>query len=69
VRWLCVIGLCVYPIVPAWSAGFCPAQVPADTKVAIVSVVGAFRTGKSFLLDLLLRYLRWSDEHPDGEDR
>ena len=33
-------------------------QVPDDMKVAIVSVVGAFRTGKSFLLDLFLRYLR-----------
>jgi atlastin len=29
-------------------------------KVAIVSVVGAFRTGKSFVLDLFLRYLRYS---------
>lgn len=27
-------------------------------KVAIVAVVGAFRTGKSFLLSLFLRYLR-----------
>lgn len=33
-------------------------QVPEDMKVAIVSVVGAFRTGKSFVLDLFLRYLR-----------
>lgn len=29
-------------------------------KVAIFSVVGAFRTGKSFVLDLFLRYLRHS---------
>ena len=34
------------------------ARAPADMKVAVVSVVGAFRTGKSFLLDLLLRYLQ-----------
>ncbi|DBA05278.1 TPA: LOW QUALITY PROTEIN: hypothetical protein N0F65_007440 [Lagenidium giganteum] len=33
-------------------------KVPADIKVAIISVVGAFRTGKSFALDLFLRYLR-----------
>jgi len=30
-------------------------------KVAIVSVMGAFRTGKSFLLDLFLRFLRYDD--------
>jgi hypothetical protein len=34
-------------------------------KVVIVSVVGAFRTGKSFLLDLFLRYLRYTEEHGD----
>ncbi|TMW65717.1 hypothetical protein Poli38472_008359 [Pythium oligandrum] len=33
-------------------------KVPEDMKVAIISVVGAFRTGKSFVLDLFLRYLR-----------
>lgn len=33
-------------------------QIPEDMKVAIFSVVGAFRTGKSFVLDLFLRYLR-----------
>mmetsp|Transcript_38403 Transcript_38403/g.61923 ORF Transcript_38403/g.61923 Transcript_38403/m.61923 type:complete len:677 (-) Transcript_38403:51-2081(-) len=27
-------------------------------KVAVIGVMGAFRTGKSFLLDLMLRYLR-----------
>ncbi|GLD92109.1 hypothetical protein PINS_up000642 [Pythium insidiosum] len=34
-------------------------KVPEEMKVAIVSVVGAFRTGKSFVLDLFLRYLRY----------
>ncbi|KAF1332694.1 Atlastin-like protein, partial [Globisporangium splendens] len=33
-------------------------KVPEDMKVSIISVVGAFRTGKSFVLDLFLRYLR-----------
>lgn len=39
-------------------------QVPQDMKVASISVVGTFRTGKSFLLDLMLRYLRYYDENP-----
>ena len=32
------------------------AAVPTGMKVSVVSVVGAFRTGKSFFLDLCLRY-------------
>ena len=42
--------------------------VPRDAKVAVVSVVGAFRTGKSFLLDLFLRYLRAGAPAGEGDD-
>lgn len=44
-------------------------KIPKDTKVAIVSVVGGFRTGKSFLLTLLLRYLKVQGGRPaEGQD-
>ena len=34
------------------------AEEVADRKIIIISVTGAFRTGKSFLLNYLLLYLR-----------
>ena len=34
------------------------ARVPKGMKLSVVSIVGAFRTGKSFLLDFFLKYLR-----------
>lgn len=37
-------------------------------KVAVVGVMGAFRTGKSFLLDLMLRYLRETSSRVVGMD-
>eukprot|EP00746_Dinoflagellata_sp_MGD_P009061 gnl/MRDRNA2_/MRDRNA2_118272_c0_seq1.p1 gnl/MRDRNA2_/MRDRNA2_118272_c0~~gnl/MRDRNA2_/MRDRNA2_118272_c0_seq1.p1 ORF type:complete len:612 (+),score=165.12 gnl/MRDRNA2_/MRDRNA2_118272_c0_seq1:92-1927(+) len=36
-------------------------------RVAIVSIMGAFRTGKSFFLDLMLRYLRYQEETGNHE--
>jgi atlastin len=38
-------------------------RIPADYKVAVVSVVGAFRTGKSFLLSWFLRYLHHQESN------
>ncbi|CAD7951270.1 unnamed protein product [Amoebophrya sp. A25] len=40
------------------------ASPPVELKVAVVAVMGMYRTGKSFLLDLLLRYLRNQDKGP-----
>ena len=43
-------------------------NVPQDMPVSLVSVVGAFRTGKSFLLDFFLKYLYASEgKRPDME--
>ena len=34
-------------------------------KVSVLAVVGAFRTGKSFVLDIFLRYLQYCEDHPE----
>ena len=41
-------------------------KVPKDMLVSVISVVGAFRTGKSFLLTLFLRYLRQSGKEENN---
>lgn len=42
--------------------------IPGDTKVSVVSVVGAFRTGKSFLLCWFLQYLHYLQKQEENGD-
>ena len=42
-------------------------KVPEGMKVGIVSVVGAFRMGKSFLLDCMLHYLHYMADDEEAE--
>lgn len=42
-------------------------KVPEGMKICVVSVVGAFRTGKSFILDFFLRYLQQEEGAADED--
>eukprot|EP00501_MAST-03F_sp_TOSAG23-6_P001537 GSMAST32.ASY1.ANO1.1600.1 assembled CDS len=42
-------------------------RIPEETPVSVISVVGAFRMGKSFMLDLMLRYLKNTSILADNE--
>ena len=37
-------------------------QIPINMPVSVLSVLGSFRTGKSFLLTFMLKYLQHFDE-------
>ncbi|CAD6194565.1 unnamed protein product [Caenorhabditis auriculariae] len=40
----------------------------ADKKVAVIGVAGAYRKGKSFLLNFFLRYLNWRSQSDQVDD-
>lgn len=55
-------------LVCAWIRVLADAINKPNLQVAVISVMGMYRTGKSFLLDLLMRYLRASGR-PGREGR